>query len=131
MAPPQGGPRPRSGRGVECEEEEKSSMCNSGGGALVDEGAGVEAVHGEAGNKRVRFAGGDGVGHCVAASGDRFKAAGAPATANKESLDRGEAHERTRVGRDVDAAGPLSHEFQAAKGWEELDDRAEDAAHLR
>src|SRR3989304_9289698 len=64
-----------------------------------------------------------GPGHGLAAGGYRLVAARAPAGADVESLHGFESHDRARVRRDVDDAGPLAHDAQPADTRKELNGR--------
>src|SRR5882672_11811435 len=91
------------------------------GGALVDERAPLEAVKRERSNERVRPVVGYGECHGIAAGGNRLEAAGAPAAVEVKIIDRRLAHDRARIRRDVDDAGPVPHELEARERRKEFD----------
>src|SRR5262245_50824919 len=96
-------------------------MCNAGGGAFVDEGACLEAVESELTDERVRTIVGNRVCHGVAARGNGFVTAGAPAAVDVEAVDVREAHDRTCVGCDVDHSGPLAHLLEPTEAGYEFE----------
>ena len=73
---------------------------------LVNQGAGLESVQRERRGQRVGPGIGDGVGKDPSGAGRGLESTGAPAAIHKQIPDRGQAHDRRGVGRDVDDPGP-------------------------
>ena len=98
---------------------------DGGGGGLVDQPAGGEALEREGRVDRVRLVAGDGVGEDVGGARGRLEAAGAPAAVDVEAGDRGLAEDRRAVGGHVDDAAPFPEHPHAAEDREDLADRRE------
>src|SRR5262245_42304228 len=106
-------------------------VCDTGRRALIDEGTAREPIETEMLDQRMGATVRNCMGHCFATGGNRLVPAGAPAAVDEEALDRRLPHDRRRIGRDIDHAGPLAHEAQATEAWEQLEKRADGGLHDR
>src|SRR5262249_34870278 len=108
-----------------------SLVSDACGRAFVDERAASESVEAETLDQGMRTIMGDGVSHGVTARWNRLIAAGSPAAIDIEAFDRSQAHDRGGIGSDIDHAGPLAHEAQAAEAGKQLDDGIDRGVHRR